>query len=493
MVKTRTGIMKKIHTFTIFSIISIFSLIQPVYSAESDIHSPVNGKTILWKESPNFLKESNEFTLEKNFPDVQWWNQFNDPLMNKYIQRALSNNQDIKIALARIEEANSTVKITFAKELPTLSIAGIYARLKNSDNFLFPNVPQGESQSPLTGAPSNIYILPLSAKYELDLFGKNHTKTKSSKKQADMTKFDHKTVLISISSSVAAAYFNLIQTDKLLNLQNELLKVTKEIELQTGYLYKEGLYSYDDVLTAQQNVSIVKTNISELKKLQSALVHQLCILMGVPPIEQSAFERNTIDDIALSLRIPAGIPSELITHRPDILAAEAALEKAGLDVSFARKDFLPSLNTRGIFGYASSEADKWFDWSSILASVVASISQSIYTGGEKTAKLKYQKAIYKESLQNYHKVILTSFKEVEDSLSSITSDITKYKQAQEDVVASQQKYHLTDERYKEGINSYLDILLSNQQLLNYKQSETQQKGSLLVDNISLFKALGGGF
>ncbi len=437
-----------------------------------------------WQELNTLSEYLPSFEINENFPEKDWWANFCDPVLDNYINQALASNKDVRTALARIEEMEGYTQSAFSNELPKLDLNTYYFRfLNSSENFLFAN-PQNSIK--------NVLLIPLIAQYEVDIFRKNHPGTLSARKQAEASSLDYKTAQIMVSSSVANDYFNLILTDKIIKLQCELMKYQEELLKQQNCLFKEGVASYDDVLTAQQNISATKTSIEEKIKLRGIYVHRLCVLVGVPPVEQSGFTRSDIDCINFPSLLNAGSPSDLIIRRPDIMSSEKNLESAGIDISFARRQFLPSLNATGLFNYSSFQPGNIFDWSSNASLVGGSLKLPIYEG-KMFANLKIKKAVYKQAIEGYQKSVLTALQEVEDSFISLNSDIKQFNQAEEDAVNAEKKLGLTENRYNEGIASCLDVLLSKQDYIKYKQSEVNIKVQVLVDNISLYKALGGGF
>ncbi|MDD3014814.1 MAG: efflux transporter outer membrane subunit [Candidatus Gastranaerophilales bacterium] len=489
-------IMKNLkYIIIVIFIIQIFLNTASTDAEDSPVPFIINKDTNFWQESSNYPGVLKGIEIKNSFPDKQWWLQFNDPILNCYIDQAISANQNIKIALAHIEEANAQTGKVFGSEFPQIFLRDIFFRVKGSKTFLVPQAADSSVQSSsfLAGGTQNLFILPLTAQYELDYLGKNHSITKAARKEAEKFKFDYESALISITSDVATIYLNLIKTDKLLKLQCALLQnQEKSLKLRQS-LFSEGLISLDDVLVNQEAISLIKSNIADIKKLQGTLVHQLCILMGKPPTVESCLTRTEIDKISINRDIQIGDPSLLIVRRPDILASEAQLEAAGINVSVARKELLPSFSILGAFGYSTANLDKFFNWNSNTSAIGTSISQALFTGGSKIANLKLNKAKYKEAVQVYQKSILNAFKEVEDSLSTINASIIQYIQAEDDIANSEQQLFLTSDRYKEGINSCLDFLNSEQQLINFKQNLVQKKGEILINKISLYKALGGGY
>jgi len=488
--------MKNLKSCIFLILMAQLFLHNAVSKAEtSHIPFTLTKDTNFWQESTNYPGVLKGIEIKNTFPEKQWWLEFNDPVLNCYIEQAISANQDLKIALDRIEEANAQTGVVFGKEFPQITIRDYYFRTKGSKTFLVPNASQSSLQSSsfLAGGSQNLYILPLIAQYELDYLGKNHSKTKAARKAEEASKYNYKTVMITIAANVATAYLNLLQADKLLKLQCALLQnQEKSLELRQSQ-FNEGLVSLDDVLINQEAISAIKSNISNIKKTQGLLVHQLSILMGKPPTVEACLKRSDIDCISVNKDIQIGDPCSLIVRRPDILASEAQLEAAGINVSVARKDLFPSISAIGSFGYASAFLDKFFNWESNTTAIGSGISQALFTGGTKIATVKLNKAQYKEALHNYERTVLNAFKDVEDSLSLLNSSLIQYLQSEEDVTNSEHQLVLTTDRYREGINSCLDVLTSEQQLLNFKQNLVERKSEILIDNISLYKALGGGF
>lgn len=436
-----------------------------------------------------FWRESLNYNATNQFPDKNWWSKFNDPVLASYIEEAIRENNDVKTALAKIEESRAYARYVMANELPQLSTYPLYFLLRNQ-NVKNTGLPFSTGSNRST---SNIFIVPLVARYELDLFQKNRYKTLSAEKEAQAVCFDYETAIISLSAEIATAYFNLVESDKLLGLNKELLCSLQQALQLKNLLYREGEISYDDVLTSQQAISATQSNIEALKKNQGILVHQICILMGKPPVEQSCLPRCDFDSINFNNEITIGSPDTLVSRRPDILAAESRLSEAGINVSVAKREFLPSINIFGTFGFESIPIISFFNLKGMLAGVGVVPSISLFAGGAKIANLKVNKAKCKEALQQYQKTILAAFKDVEDSIKSFTSDFGSYEEASKQVSEAKCLLCLTNTRYREGENSLLDVINSRQQFINNKQNEVQAKTNLLIDNISIYKALGGGF
>jgi len=441
---------------------------------------------IKWQEITAFSNSFSCLNINEKFPDKLWWIKFNDPVLDNYINQALSSNQDIKLALARIEQAQANEKYVFSNELPQLNLYSFYSRTFNSN-------PPTNSVPPQSSRNINLVAVPILAQYEIDYLRKNHLNTLSAKKQTESAFYDYQTTQIILMSNVATDYFNLIKTDKIICLQCELLKNSQEILKRKELQFNQGIAALDDVLSAKQSVSEIISNIEEQKQLQSLFVHRLCIFLGIPPVEQSCFSRSDIDCINLPSVYFSGNPSELLFRRPDILASEKSLDSSGIDVSVARRQLFPSIKILGGFSYLYSNLPILLNGNNLLLFATPFLSEPIYDGGKRQANLKIKKAVYKQAVTNYEKTVLTAFKEVEDSLSAVTADIKNYNESKRYLIYSEEKQNIFQSRYNEGIVSCIEVLLSKQELLNNKQTEVSKKTQVIIDNISLYKALGGGF
>ena len=472
-------LIRKCLTGVAFTIASTI-LINNFSPAFSEPKAKTDVKPEAWQEQHGTKTFSG--VLEKNiFPGQDWWKQFNDAKLNGYVSDAFSNNFSLKTAIDRINESKEIVAEVKSIQRPYISLGAGSQHLRSI------------SQS--TGALNtlNLYDMPLQASFELDLFGKNKLKVESVQKIEEEQIKENEISRLTISSEVTAAYFNLIESDALIKTSQDLIDDLNQSLKLRQMLYEGGVIAYDDVFLTEKNLSQAKESLTEFLNQRDTFAHQLCVLRGIKPQSEKYISRASIDELNIPPNIPVGIPSALITHRPDVVEAELALEKLHIDVNEARKEFLPSINLTGAFGFASDKLSNLFNWGNDIFQLGGGLLQPLYTGGYNTAKLKYEKALAEEKLHNYYSVLLTSFKEVEDSLALFKNHYNDYQEMSSEIGKDKHYVDLAQIRVNAGFGTRLDYLDTKRQLLSDEILVQQNKIKSMIDIISLYKALGGGY
>ena len=407
---------------------------------------------------------------------MPWWEDLNDEYLNEYILKAFENNQDLKIVTLQVEESRQRTKLQMAKEMPTLS-TGVSPAL-----YKLPGVTSS----------AGAFAVPVIANYELDLFLKNHDKTKSSKKMYEADKIKEKAAYIAISSAVGSTYFNIVKLDEQIRLQNELIKDREEIYKLMKMRNESGITSTTDLIRADKSRTAAKTELYDLEKLRLELLNSLAVLTGETPENINEFNRISYEELKKQKGIPEFIPSDIITQRPDYLAAEKMLEKAGLDVRIAKKEFLPRFNILGLAVFLNdSSFPGGMSWQNALAALGGSMILDIFAGGAKIANLKINKLKYEEYLQNYYKTNLTAIKEVNDSLSNLRHDNEKYLANLKNLELEQKDFKLANAEYDAGVKSKLDLIQRRENVTVMKKLVASNKVDTYIDQISLYKAVAG--
>lgn len=430
--------------------------------------SPKQFKSMVKKDT----KVSDEYKYE--YVNLNWWNTFNDDLLNSYIQQAIANNYDLKMATLTVEEYYQQTKLQFANQLPQLmgGAGGGWMKMP------------GSTKTELTLG------LPILVNYEADIFLKNRDKTKSSKKLWENSKFDERAAYIAIAGAVGTTYLNIVSLDKAIELQTEIVQLRQQIFDLMQLSNKEGLVSTADVIRANKNLVQGETQLIELKKGREILLHQLCVLIGDSPENSQTLKRASLDEINYNNYVPEYIESEIITQRPDYLIAENLVEKAGLDVKIAKKEFLPSINLLGGGIFSSDDFGSLFTTSNMLLGLAGGIMAPLFTGGRNTANLRLKKATYERVLQNYYKTNITAIQEVSDALVKVKMDKEKVDQTLKQANLESADFKFSEMKYDEGTISLLDLAQKRENLLYINQLVAQQKAEFMVDYIGLYKATG---
>lgn len=408
-----------------------------------------------------------------DYVNTDWWKTFDDEYLTEYIIKAIENNYDLKIATLKVEQYHQMTKLQFANELPQVS--GGFS-------------PTG-IKLPGTTSTSGIWAFPLNVSYELDLFLKNRDKTRSVKKEWEKSKFDERASYIAISSAVGATYFNIIKADKLIELQKEIIKDRKQIYELMSERNKIGLTSTADLVKANKAFVSAAADLADLEKTRTTLLNSLAVLIGESPANINDLKRKNYEESYL-VKVPESIPSEIIDQRPDYLAAEKMVEKAGIDVRVAKKEFLPNINLFGLMAFGSSALGNAFTWGNVFGVLSGSAMLNLFTGGKKIANLKLKKNAYEQILQNYYKTNITAIQEVNDALVALKQDDKKYKTNLNVYKMEQKDFKFSQAKYEEGLISYLDLIQRKENLLVLNKQVVQNQLDCNVDYIGLYKATG---
>lgn len=408
------------------------------------------------------------------YVNMNWWESFNDETLKGYITKAIEQNNDLKIASLKVEEYNQLTKMQFAKQLPSMYTLPMLNTQKNLGTSSF----------------GGSYMFPLLVNYEADIFLKNRDKTKAEKKQFEASKFDERAAYISISSAVASTYFNIVRTDKLIDIQKQIVDYKKQICDLTQKRNKQGLSSTADTVRADKEFVFAETDLIELEKNRNILLNQLAVLVGESPANASELKRIAYDDIKFNQEIPNEIPSSVIIKRPDVLKAENQVEKAGLDVKIARKELLPTLNIGGLLMFNSSSLSSAFNWQNSLMAMGGGLLFPIFTGGQKITNLRLKKNYYEQILQSYQKTNLVAIQEINDALSNLKLDDEKYNQNIKKLKLEEKDFGYNEKKFNQGAISYLDLIQRKENLLNMNKVVTSSYTDRLIDYISLYKATG---
>jgi len=423
-----------------------------------------------------------DYRLE--YINKNWWDKFHDPILKDYVLKAVNNNYDLKIASLRVLQSKELVRESFGKELPSLDASSYFTRQKTSANV-------GMGSFKLPSYTQNAYSFPLSVNYELDLWRKNRDKTLSLEKELEAMKYQEKATYISLISDVASAYFNVINTDKQIQLQQDIIKLRQSIFDMLKENNKYGLATTTDVIQADKSLTEAESGILDLKKQQNVFLNQLAVLTGDSVSNAGSLKRASIDEMTFINDLPVEIKSDVVKERPDIMQAEAEIQKLKLDIKVARKDFLPTINILGEFGFNANSFNKVLNWDSYIANIAPTITQGIFAGGQHRARLKAKKYEYQQMLENYQKTILQSFQEINDSLAALKYDNKKNENNIDRLDMEKENLKLKNIEYEKGAISYLDLLQYKENVLTLEREQIQSKTDCFVDSLSLYKAAGG--
>lgn len=429
-------------------------------------------KKISISKSHKLRSQSDEFKYQ--YINYDWWSNFNDSILTGYIDKAIKNNYDLKMATIAVDEYYQAIKIQFASELPTANVG----------------FGGGYSKMPFTTSSDWGFATPAIANYELDLFGKNHNKTSASKKEYEGSLQDERAAYIAIASAVGTTYLNIVKLDKMIELQEEIVQDRKIIYELMLARNKEGLTSTSDTVKANKSYIEGNANLTEYKKNRTKLLNQLAVLIGENPNNSESLQRTDYDSLNFSGVIPTEISSEVIMQRPDYIKAEKMVEKSGIDVKIARKEFLPTINISAIAFFLANDFGSLWTTKNALTMLGGGLNWPIFTGGQRLANLRMKKDVYERVLNNYYQTNLTAIQEVNDALVSIKLDEEKYADTQKRAVLEREDFGYSTNKYNEGTISKLDLIQVKENVLFTDQTAVNDKVNCLVNYIELYKATG---
>jgi len=414
------------------------------------------------------------------FPTDGWWTMFNDPALNGFVERVLGANQDLAIALGRVDEARGILGVARADRYPTLVLDPSASRSRTS----------ATDGNPLPHLETTLLALPATVSYEVDLRGRvRHTVGAA---RAQLQASEH--ALASLRISLAAeATINVLQI-RSLDREIDVLERTVALRLQSLDLvesrFRAGVVGSLDVARARTDLEITRADLEAARQSRERVMHALAVLadrlapdfeLGPGPLEPAVPE------------ISAGLPSQLLERRPDVAQSERELAASHEEIGVAHAAFFPRLVLTGLGGVASTDLSTLFDGASTLWSIGADASYPAFDGGRNRGNFEAAKARYRESLAFYRKTVTVAFREVQDALSDATLLRRRALALDAALLAARDASIVSRSRYERGLVSYLEVVESERTELDTERAVIQTRQEQLVAAVSLIKALGGGW
>lgn len=410
--------------------------------------------------------------------EQMWWRNFHDSQLNAYVDQALRNNSDVLIARERINEYQARVYASEGSLFPTL------------DADL--NAGRARSQSAATGLPTYgaLYKGSLTASYDVDIWGANRRTTDAARASLEAQKAAAAAADLTVASSVASGYVTLLALDEQLKVTQSTLKAREEAFNLAQRQYQTG---YSSRLELMQSDSELRSTRAQIPQVQNQIARQenaLSLLLGSNP---GSIARSADFDALTPLRIPSQLPSSLLNRRPDIVQAERQLIAADASLAASRASLLPSINLTATGSIQDRTLPGLLDNPLELWSIGGSILAPLLNRQALNAQVDIGQSQRNQALYSYEKIVRNAFKEVNDSLDAIA----RYGEQLTELVAqqavAQETLRIAQNRYRNGYSSYLDVLDAQRTLFSVQTSVVQAKNNLLLAQIDLYKALGGGW
>jgi multidrug efflux system outer membrane protein len=413
-----------------------------------------------------------------------WWQIFADPTLDALMEEALAHNPDVAVAAARVDEARALLRITDADRLPFVNIEGSATRSKDPA-FLTEDLGQDRHQT--------LYSVQGVVSYELDLWGRYRRASQAARAQLLSSEFGREATKLSLTGEVARGYFGLIAAVEQLARARDTL-VTREESLRLERLRLDAGES-DEFTFKRAQAEAAATRIAT-RQLQLEVVRRtnaLGVLLGRSPQEliENAVSTQGID-LPRAVTLPPELPSTILTRRPDINAAEAALVAAAADVGAARAQLFPSITLTGVFGSLSPELDGLFSEPFEAWSAVGGLFQPLFQGGRLRANVARTEALKQQRRAEYARTVQVAFREVLDALRGQALIAEVQAANAEQVAALSRATELAELRYAQGDIAYLELLDVRRSLYQAQIDLVAAQRDALLNTVDLALALGGG-
>jgi outer membrane protein, multidrug efflux system len=434
------------------------------------VHAPEQ-----WKE---------EVKVDATLANVPWWELFKDPALQELIHIALNENLDLKIATERIEEARATYGFQKSDLYPQvdLNVSGGAQELSHNS---VPKIPRDVDTS------KSVYNLNASVFWELDFFGRIRRATEAEKAILMSTEEGQRFVVISLVASVAQAYIELRDLDLSLEISRRTLKSAEDYEKLAKLRFDGGLTSELDWRQAQAEYRRTESFVHQFEALIVQKENEISILLGRNP---SSITRGlAIEDQPLPPEVPAGLPSELLERRPDVLQAEQILISSNARIGEAKALLFPRISLTGFFGWESTDLGNVITGPAKTWAIAGNLIQPLFNAGKNKRRVEITESQYRQTLYAYESVILQAFREVEDSLIDYKKSGERRVSEAARVEAEQRVLALAETRYRGGVSNYLEVLDAQRSLFEAELDHVQSMNDQLVAMVRLYKALGGGW
>ena len=430
----------------------------------------------------------------------KWWTVFNDAELNGLEDQLEINNQNIKVYFENFLAARALIREARAQFYPSVTLGPSFNRSRSSANLsntvgtIGSTTSSGSttttSTATATGRQSTIWDAPVDISWEPDLWGRIRNQVRADQYSAQVSAADLENEKLTEEATLAQTFFELRGEDALQQVLNNVVKADQSSYELTKVQYETGIADRISVVQAETTLRSAEASAINVGVARAQYEHAIALLIGKPASDFSMPVRAVT---TAPPALPVGVPSQLLERRPDIAAAERTMAQANAQIGVETAAYYPSLTLSASGGFESSTFKHWFDWSSRLWSIGPSFSETVYDAGLRRATIQQYTATYNADVASYRQTVLTAFQQVEDALAQVrilSQQIEKQRQATE---AAQNYANLEYDRYKTGIDPYLDVMIAETTLLGDQQSLVSLQIQQMTAAVSLVEALGGGW
>jgi outer membrane protein, multidrug efflux system len=419
--------------------------------------------------------------------DLKWFEIFRDEQLRNLIRTAVAQNYDLRDAVARVEEARANLGVTRSNQFPQATASGDLELTRLSRDGSFPLPASFVSDQNRNWGEAGLNLL----SFEIDLWGRLRRATEAARANLLNAEWNRKTVISTVVSQVATDYFQLLELDSELQISQSTLESRRASLDLTRDRQSGGVATLLDLRQAEQLVYTASESVPQLQQQIEQTEDQISLLLGKDP--QNIERGHGFLEQYVPPEVPAGLPSALLERRPDIRAAEQSLVAANANIGVAKAAYFPQISLSGTIGGQSSTLANLFSGPNGAWSFVPQITQPIFTAGRLKSNLRLAEAQHEEAEIAYEKSIRTAFQEVSDAL--IAHQRTRESRVEQEhlVAALDDRKRLAYDRYRGGVDTQLNALDADRDLLTAELTLAQIRYAEVVSVVQLYKALGGGW
>jgi multidrug efflux system outer membrane protein len=422
-----------------------------------------------------------------SFANLKWFEIFKDAKLQDLIRTGLTQNYDLRDAVAHVEAARANLGITRSAQFPNFGASGaveINRLSRDGTTQLPPSILPSQNRN---FGEASLNLL----SFEVDLWGKLRRGTEAARANLLSAEENRKAVVTTLVSDISTAYLTVRELDYELEISRRTLQTRQDSLELTKSRQRGGVATLLDLRQAEQLVDTAAQAIPGLEQQIAQTENQIKLLLGENPGDVA--RGNSLTEQALPPEVPAGLPSELLERRPDIRAAEQDLIAANAEIGVARAAYFPQLSLSGLLGGQSTQLSNLFSGPASTWSLVPQLSQPIFTAGRLKSNVKLAEAQRESALIHYQRAIQTAFSEVSNSLIA-HQKVRESRERQEDlVVALRDRLRLAYIRYRGGVDTQLNALDADRDLFTAELTLSQIRLEELLTVVQLYKALGGGW
>jgi outer membrane protein, multidrug efflux system len=470
-----------------------------------DYERPASPVATRFPQGPAYQATTADDAGTVNADELGWRNFFSDPALQRLIEIALGNNRDLRIAVLNIQSAQAQYRVQHADLFPQINLTGAaqFEQIPGNTALAFSGAPGtglgsgGNASSVVSTGPQSVYFRDFSAgigftNYELDLFGRMRSLSDEAFERYLSATETRRSAQISLIAEVVGAWYTVLADRDLLHLTEETLKSeTASYDLASLQL-SGGTATALNTRQAETAVDMARANLIQYTRQEAQDENALALLLGHPiPTDLPAGKWLEAQELIADL--PAGLPSDLLERRPDIMAAEHDLLAANADIGAARAAFFPSITLTASDGVESNRLSSLFTGGATTWSFMPQLNLPIFTAGQNEANLDLSKVEKNIQVAQYEKTIQMAFREVSDALAARGTYGNQIKVQLDLVAAAADSLKLSQMRFTAGLDSYLPVLDAERTLYSAQQTLLGLKQAQLTQQATLYKALGGGW